>query len=342
MPGPIESATPQGIPEGIANEMAERETRRAASDAKLDEVISGALDKAEKQDEFSDFVASREHLKELAERHGTDAAGVVAKYHRYNNELKQYGEIGAEAIASDYYANTNVAKLAHVTKKANAELTPPPAPAKEENVFPGVKLNQIIDNAIDETDAQASDRAEFAKAQENFAALKTENPNLTWKEFFENTVKVDRALWNDPQFAYRLAAASGVPVTPLQVEVAKLQGEQAQQINSLETALAEMESRGELDLKRHGDTMAQVLKRPDFVRSNDPIADARRAYRISELLEIEHLRGLANQTAVEKAKRAAPVKSSGGVRAPNEKSIISGGLDSVINGAIARMGIGDD
>ena len=60
--------------------------RKIESSAKLDSIISGAQDAAEKQDEFEDFVAARAYRKELAERHGGSASDVIETFSRYSHD----------------------------------------------------------------------------------------------------------------------------------------------------------------------------------------------------------------------------------------------------------------
>jgi hypothetical protein len=159
---------------------------------------------------------------------------------------------------------------------------------------------------------------------------------LTFQEFFKNTTVADRELCRDPSFAYRLVAASGTPVTPLQQEVAQLQVNQNQQVNYYESLITDMEKRGELlSLERYGPAMMQLWERPDFVKTGDVYQDLRRANRIVELLDLDRLQNLERQSAVEKAKRAAPVKSSGGMR--TAASGHSGGLDSIIASATSHI-----
>jgi hypothetical protein len=84
--------------------------------------------------------------------------------------------------------------------------------------------------------------------------------------------------------------------------------------------------------------MQKILERPDFVRTDDMRSDLRRAHRISEILETERLRSVeleSNRVAVKKARRAAPVRSTGGVHAAATGH--SGSLDSSISAALAHL-----
>jgi hypothetical protein len=159
---------------------------------------------------------------------------------------------------------------------------------------------------------------------------------LTFQEFFKNTTVADRELCRDPAFAYRLVAATGFPVTPLQQEVAQLQVNQNQQVNYIESLITDMQSTGELvDFDRLAPTMMQILQDPNFVRSNDPRTDAILVNRIAQRAELYRLREIDQQRAVEKARRAAPVRSTGGVHAAATGH--GGSLDSSISAALAHF-----
>jgi len=311
--------------------------RKIESSAKLDSIISGAQDAAEKQDEFEDFVAARAYRKELAERHGGSASDVIEAFSRYSHDLKTNGALAGEKLAGDYYANTNVGKMHHAIEKQRAELEQKTAKAdKQDDVFPGVKLDRIIENALDETDERAKDQAEFERAKEIFAPIKAQNPHLNFQEFFKNTTVADRELCRDPAFAYRLVAATGTPVTPLQKVEAQIQTERQQETLAANSLLTEMSNNGELvDLDRHKPVMAQILQHPNFVQTNDLRMDIRRANRIAELLDVHRLQEFERQSGVEKAKRAAPVKVSGGIR--TAASGRSDNLDSIIGNATSHI-----
>jgi hypothetical protein len=326
----------QPLPDEAADYAEEELNRKIESGNKLDSLISGAQDEAEKPDEFEDFVSARQHRQELAERHGTDAAGIVDKFSYYNTELKKHGEIGAELIRGDYLSNTNLQTLLHVAEKQKADSETKTGKADNaEDVHWFAKLDKIVEGSIDETDERAKDQAEFATAKEKFAALKIDNPNLSWKTFFEVTAHTDRELWRDPNFANRLAAASGVPVTALQGETAKVHAQQQQELGAIGGLMDEMEKRGELlSLERYAPQMAKLWTRPDFVKTGDTRQDLRRANRIVELLELDRLQNLERQNAVQKAHRAAPVKSSGGMRTA---AVRSGSLDQILTSATAHL-----
>jgi hypothetical protein len=325
------------ISDELADEAEAQVERKLHSESTLDRLIGGALDEAEKPDEFEDFVAARPYRKELAERHGNDTAGVIEAFGRYSHDIKNNGALAAEKLAGDYFAGTNVAKLLHVTEKQKAEQESKTAkPDNAEEVHWFAKLDKIVEGSIDEADERAKDQAEFATAKEKFAALKAENPHLTWQEFFKTTAHTDRELLRDPNFAYRLAAASGVPATALQVETSIIQTQQQQGLGAIAGLMDEMEKRGELlSLERYAPEMAKLWNRKDFVKTGDTRQDLRRANRIVELLELDRLQNLERQNAVQKAHRAAPVKSSGGMR--TAASGRSGSLDSIISGATAHL-----
>lgn len=334
----------QPIPDAFSAEAEERLERKLSSDAKLEAVINAAQEAAEKPDEFEDFVAARPYRKELSERHGADAAGVVDRFSYYSQELRKNGALAGELIAGDYFAGTNVAKMLHANEKQEGtEGKASTKPQEQTDDLPEHvtrrKLDAILETNIDEQESGLREKevAEFERAKDRFAALKAENPKLTWQEFFKTTAHTDRELTRDPNFAYRLVAASGVPVTPLQQEMVQIQGEQAQQVHSLQALVNDMERSGELwDVGRHEGAMAQIIKDPNFVKSNDMRADLRRANRIAELKEIESLRAAAEQkNAISKARRAAPVRSAGGMRAA--APVRNSSLDSTLTAALAHM-----
>jgi hypothetical protein len=322
------------ISDELADEAEAQVERKLHSEATLDRLIGGALDEAEKPDEFEDFVAARPYRNELAERHGGNAAGVIEAFGRYSHDIKNNGALAAEKLAGDYYAGTNVAKLLHVTEKQKAEQESKTAkPDNAEEVHWFAKLDKIVEGSIDEADERAKDQAEFATAKEKFAALKAENPHLTWQEFFKTTAHTDRELLRDPNFAYRLAAASGVPVTALQNEKAKIQTQEAQGREEI----YEMERRGELvNVNRYAVAMVQVLNDPNFPKSNDPRDNARRANQFVQRYEYYQFQEAQRQHAIEKAHRAAPVKSSGGMRTP-ASGRTGGSLDSILSSATAHL-----
>jgi hypothetical protein len=333
----------QPISDALSDEAEARVERKLHSDSLLDGLILSKLDDdgqpipPESVREFEDFVAARPYRKELAERHGGNAADVIEAFSRYDYDLKTNGALAGEKLAGDYYANTNIAKMRHSVEKQKADVEPKPAKADEQdNVFAGVKLDRNIENAFDETDERAKEQAEFERAKEIFATVKAENPHLTFQEFFKNTTVADRELCRDPAFAYRLVAASGTPVTELQKEMAQLQVNQNQQVNYIESLITDMQSTGELvDFDRLAPTMMQILQDPNFVRSNDPRTDAILANRIAQRAELYRLREIDQQRAVEKARRAAPVRSTGGVHAAATGH--SGSLDSSISAALAHL-----
>jgi len=336
------------ISDELADEAEARVERKLHSEASLDKLIGDRLDDDGQPippapvREFADFISARPYLDELKERHGTDTAGILDKFTHYNSALKNHGELGAEMITGDYLAKTNMATLLHVAErdKQKSEST---TADKSEDVFSGVKLDRKIEEAFEKTDERGRAKVEFEAAKEKFAALKAENPNLTWKAFSEATAQLDRELWRNPHFAVnRLSPASGVPVTPLQQEVAQLQGAKAQQTNALESLLRDMESRGELlNFEKYAPAMLQLwegellVNGKHFVKTGDIHRDLQAMNRIVELLELDRLENLERQSAVQKAHRAAPVKSSGGMRTAASEH--SGGLDSILASATSHL-----
>jgi hypothetical protein len=325
----------QAIPDVHSAEAEAQVERKLSSEAKLDALIGGALDEAEKPSEFEDFVASRPYRKELSERHGADAASVVDRFKTYSDDLRINGALAGEKIAGDYYAGTNMAKLLHVAEKESAA-SAAPSVDKDESEHHWKKLDRILEKNIDEVDARASDMAEFEAAKEKFAALKAENPSLTWQEFFKTTTNTDRALFRDPNFAYRLVAASGVAVTELQGEMAKVQAQQSQELGAINGLLSDMANRGELvQLDRHATAMAQIWQDPNFRKSGDLRTDVRTANQIAERYELYRLQEIERQSAVEKARRASPVRAVGGMSVAAAKR--GGGLDASLSAALAHM-----
>lgn len=327
----------QGI-QSISDEAAAaQDSGKAANDAKLDEVISGAMAKAEQPDPFEDYLSARAERDELKERHGTDTAGIVKTFVGYQAALAENPEVGAELIRGNYLSNSNLATMRHSEqadyKSAASQLGQAAPQQPEAKEFSGKILDRVLEGAIDEhyDGKRDRDRAEMEAALPLFEELKKTNPSLTWKEFFANTVHADRALWRNPENAYRLAAASGLPVTALQKEMASARNEALQQTNSLEALIADMGRTGELsNIDTHAPAMEAIMQRPDFVRTNDVRYDLHRANRLAEIFERERL------LAVEKAQRAAPIKSSGGIKAqaPAQRSSLDGAVDS----AVAALG----
>ena len=175
----------------LADEAQAQIERKLHSEATLDKLIGDRLDDdgqpipPESVREFEDFVAARPYRKELAERHGGSATDVIEAFSRYSHDLKTNGALAGEKLASDYYANTNVAKMRHAVEKQKADLEPKTAKADEQdNVFAGVKLDRNIENAFDETDERAKEQAEFERAKEIFASIKAQNPHLTFQPTF--------------------------------------------------------------------------------------------------------------------------------------------------------------
>jgi hypothetical protein len=335
------------ISDELADEAEAQVEGKLHSESTLDKLIGDRLDDdgqpipSAPVREFEDFVEARPYLEELKERHGTDTAGILDKFTHYNSALKNHGELGAEMITGDYLAKTNMATLLHVAGKDKQKSESTTAD-KPEDVFSGVKLDRKIEEAFDKTDERAQAKVEFETAKEKFAALKSENPNLTWKAFSEATAQLDRELWRNPHFAVnRLSPASGVPVTALQGETAKVRAQiQAQEAQGRKD-LSDMESRGELlSLDKYAPAMDQLWKGEllvngkHFVKTGDVRQDLRRANRIVELLELDRLQNLERQTAVQKAHRAAPVKSSGGMKSAGSHER---GLDSVISRATSHI-----
>jgi hypothetical protein len=335
----------QPIPDELADEAEARIERKLHSESTLDALISSRLDDdgqpipPKPVRDFEDFVEARPYLEELKERHGTDTVGIVDKFSYYNTELKNHGELGAELLRGDYLKNTNVAKLLHIAEKQKQESESTSTANKpEKDELSGVRLDRKIEEAFEKTDERARAKLEFDAANEKFKALKAENPNLTWKEFSKATAQLDRELWRNPDFANRLAAASGVPVTPLQMEMTNLQLDQNRKVDSIEKLLLDMQGTGELtDFERLAPTMMNVLQDPNFPKTYDPRTDARNAHWIAQRAELYHLREIEQQSAVEKARWAAPVKSSGGVP---HAGAGRGSLDSLI--ASATSHIADD
>src|SRR5450830_1352741 len=178
------------ISDELADETEAQVERFRHSNSSLDKLIGDRLDDegqpipSEPVREFEDFVSARPYLEELKERHGTDTAGILDKFTHYNSALKNHGELGAEMITGDYLAKTNMATLLHVAGKDKQKSESTTAD-KSEDVFSGVKLDRKIEEAFKETDERERAKVEFEAAKEKFAALKTENPNLTWKAFSE-------------------------------------------------------------------------------------------------------------------------------------------------------------
>jgi hypothetical protein len=339
----------QPISDEASDEAEARVERKLHSESTLDALIGSRLDDDGQPiargpvKEFEDFVASRPQRRELAARHGIDAATAVEKFTHYNDKLREHGPLAGEELASDYYANTNLAKMRDAAERQLAETQPKVAKADDDkDVHPrkrsGDLLDSLFDNAENERAERAKDQAEFDAAKQKFAAIKSQVPGLTFEKFFKDTVAADRELCRDPAFAYRLVAASGTPVTELQKEMAQLQVNQNQQVNYYESLITDMEKRGELlSLERYGPAMMQLWERPDFVKTGDVYQDLRRANRIVELLDLDRLQNLERQSAVEKAHRNAPVRSAGGMSAAAGRN---GSLDSLI--ASATSHIADD
>jgi len=323
----------QSIPDVFADDAAERLERRTSSDQKLSDSINAAIDAADKPDEFEQFVAARPEREELKARHGVDAAGVIQKFSHYETALRQNPRIGVEVIQSDYLAGANLATLRHAEQSAAPKGESRPKPDEEE--FSGVKLDRIIENALDEHMGGRldADKAEFEKAQPLFAEMKARNPSLTIDEFFKSTVHADRELWKNPNFAHRLAGAAGAPITALQQETAQVKAQTVAHTNQIENVLTDMESRGELlDLERYAPAMAKIMALPNFVRTADLRSDVRRANRIAELHELAAMQDAQKNQSVEKAKRAAPIVSRGAKSVA--QSTKSNGLDGAIAAAM--------
>lgn len=341
----------QPISDEAAAEVEEHLERHIHSNSTLDSLILSRLDDdgqpipPEPVREFEDFVAARPYRKELSERHGGSASDVIEAFSRYSHDLKTNGALAGEKLAGDYYASTSVAKMRHAIEKQKADLEPKTAKADEQdNVFSGVKLDRSIENAFDETDERAKEQAEFKRAIEIFAPIKAENPHLTFQEFFKNTTVADRELCRDPAFAYRLSAASGTPVTELQKEMAQIKAEnEAQQTAEAHSLLAQMSNSGELvNFDRHRPVMAELLVHPNFVSTGDTREDVRRANRTAEIMARNNLtiKDWERHEAVEKAKRAAPVKVSGGNRTASFGETGAGShpsLDSILSTATSHL-----
>ena len=89
----------QPISDELAADAEARTERHLHSNATLDKLIGDRLDDdgqpipPEPVREFEDFKSAREYRRELSERHGTDAAGVLEGLNYYN---------GARCIAQIY------------------------------------------------------------------------------------------------------------------------------------------------------------------------------------------------------------------------------------------------
>src|SRR5262249_3572169 len=146
---------------------------------------------------------------------------------------------------------SNISNIRHVRDKLAEELPGKPAetePPEKQHWMR--KLDDVLAGAIDrhyDGGTEAKHRDQYDKARPVFDEMRKDNPALTWQAFGEDAVHADRSLFLDPvTHAGRIAAASGLPVTPLQQEVVNLQAERQANTQYYENLVRQMESAGEL------------------------------------------------------------------------------------------------
>jgi hypothetical protein len=312
-----------------ANEAVER---RLSSSNKLDALIGGALEDAEKPDEFEDFVASRPHRQELKERHGADAAGVIKAFDAYGKELQANPAFGADLLRGDYLASSNISTMRHVERSATAAPANVKAEARADE-HPWRKLDRLIEASLDEhlTGKRDADRAEMEAARPLFEQQKKANPSLTWTEFFANTVEADRQLFRDPDgYSRRLAAASGLPMTEIQQHAVH----HSRQVDGLANEIEQMQQVGLLpNINGLIGEMTEIAAHPDFAkhRTGDLRHDAVKLHGFAERLQA--------QRQAEKNAAAATARAEKDRRTSHSSAAV---LTSTINAALRNYPTDDE
>lgn len=307
------------------------ESDKPQREAVLDDIVSRSTEEAmARHAEREDFSASREAREAIRTRYGEEAGNagkIIESFLGMHEQFKSRPDKAADDLAASYLRGFS----AHGQRKLD-EAEKPASNAPEDESDP---LDKAITSAVKSIENRDRDEREFAASKEQREALKKLFPHMSISEAFKNIDHLDRSLSKDPiGNAMRIAASYGAPITPGQI--AAMQATQTHETveRSHESMIQEMEAHGELpNLPALESEILKIMSEPNFPWTGHAKADLRNAHaeatrRTVQASRVQH----EQRETIEKAKRAAPIKTSGGYSvAP---AATAGDLDSIIRGAI--------
>lgn len=317
----------------IVDDAAEKITSRGSGPQfdNLDKGLSDAMNRSEAdRAELEDFAKVRGSRQELIERTGAKSYAEALKYF-----VSLHGNFQRDPLGTaDWLAGQTLRHAPAADSIAKRDNTKPDPLASVKDAHPGVQLDAVIGSALEAANEGDRDLKEFSESAEVRAELKKMFPGVPMSKLTEDLVRMVRDLQADPLgMSARLAAKYGAPVTQGQ----QFEAEQKAQMKQLESygsaVIEQARTSGSFPHfeELRGD-MIEVLNRPDFRGTNNAMQDLYRAYRIAELQVIHNRRVERQEAALEKAAKAAPVKSSGGLQVGGS----SQSLDSTISDALGK------
>jgi hypothetical protein len=315
----VESA-PTPVPETMERE------------GKLEQAIEGAAAAAEaREGERAQFHESRGDRAELRRRYGGrgDIAEAIDRFVYWDAAMRQNPTLAPEQLASDYLEQFNLGGDAE-RRSARQQ----PAEQKGDDLHPGRRLDQAIDQAMEEVDQRAADEREFATSAEQRAALKRLFPQLSFSDAVKRIAYLDAELWRDPiATAQRIGASYGLPVTPLQHEIAGMAGEQTQLDGGYQQLFETLRREGELpQLEALAPDMTNIMRSPNFPWTGNIRNDLRTAHAVANRVAMEE-----RSRALAKARRAAPVATDSGSGQLAAAAERGDALDGAIHSALAHL-----
>jgi hypothetical protein len=322
-----------GVGLGSFDTFAQDVAKRERHEKTLDDLISGSFDKGEASDRSRDFEAVNAFDKMARERYGRSAVDVVEESHHWAGRFRA-DPVNAQSEFVSHRMRDGVNAFHEFDDQK-----PAPASKSDEPEHSYVKLNRILENAIDEAEAMPQREAVYrefvekagGKLHDIFGA-----PGVSQADQLASLRDFVEASHRDPYVVgHKLASMNGAPVTQQDWQQVNAEVQRIQQENNLATDIQAMQDRGDLqhmDNAQVQEDMATLLQHPEFPRSGNAYQDVVLANQAAVYAAVER----QTQAAVQKAQRAAPIATSGGhAVAPSRPE---GGMDAAINAALERHG----
>jgi hypothetical protein len=314
---------------------AERERREKA----LDDRLSAAFDQAETAERGAgdlDAVVSFDKL--TRERYGRSAVEVVDESHHWADRFRS-----DPVNAQSEFVSSRMRDGVNAFRKFDDQKLPAPAGKSDEPEHPFVKLDRILEGAIDDAEAKPHREAVYREFVER-AGDKLYDimgaPGLSRADQLSTLRDFVEASHRDPYVVgHKLASMNGAPVTQQDWQQVQAEAQHIQQTNGLALDLQAMQDRGDLqhlDDPNIQTDMATLLEHPEFPRSGNPYQDAILANQAAIYAAVERRTQAEQQVATAKAQRASPIASSGGMSVRSSKD--EGGMDDHISAALERHG----
>jgi hypothetical protein len=297
--------------------------------ARLDSIVSDATDRImESRERSSDLEGAHDEVDKLEYRYGPGGASKLVDEYLQVAKIDD-PELLRQVLAQKYATKWNAPDALKRQGEAEA-LAKPAMPGKEAHPFK--RLDHIIEQSINAAETKGDKQAKMAAVHAKLVAA-----GLDPARTLRSLTALDSDLFFDPiGTSARISAhgPNGAPVTELGAEARQQQAAQAQ---ADQTAIATIEAMAQNSPELLDHTvqqyMADVLADPNFPRSGDMRTDISLAFEATKSIMARER--LQQQQAVEKAKRAAPIATTNGMRVKSSSND-DAKLDELLSGVLER------